>query len=425
MNGPVDTFNEGAGSQDRNSALVKTAWDKYRSGDPQGALALLHDALKLNPESLPLHLELAKMYDSQLNSEKTIEHCAKAVKLSPNHSLAFALMGAAYTRRRQGDKAVSLLLKALAEDADNEYAYELLGRLTLDALLSLGDNLRQFFAASISVFGGPTVGVGQLQSGIQYYERGCKENWQYLRVYYRMGMLYYHADNPKGLGERIATAARSGYQPAQEWFRELNPSGQIEAFMDRCLNWAQKEEPETRDAFSIPVVAAASILGSGRGTEEHVLLAEKLMLMYPDLDMPYYWLSHHYLLRKDFQRARDVLNQGLERSKRKRNLCNEYGFLEEEAGCLAEAVQWWLRGAVIQLTCGMPSSYEPFMSLGYVAHLCGEKALSRRLLAIADSVRNIRLDEKGEQHMIHIYRAADPETIAVAMRAFGERYCKA
>jgi tetratricopeptide (TPR) repeat protein len=221
MNEPKDLSIEGTGYESIDSDLLKRVWDQCRNGDHESALVALHSALKQSPKSVPLHLELAKVYNDEQKSEKTIEYCAKALRIDPNNSLACAFMGAAYTRRRQWDKAVSFLLRALALEDGSEYAYELLGRLVLEATLSVIERFPNYHPDSeISVFGGPSVRIRDLQEGIQYYQNGCTEKWQFLRVYYRLGMLYYHADKPEALHDRILAAAKGGYGPAQEWLKE-------------------------------------------------------------------------------------------------------------------------------------------------------------------------------------------------------------
>jgi tetratricopeptide (TPR) repeat protein len=177
---------------------------------------------------VPLHLELAKVYDDAQKSEKTIEYCSRALRIDSENSLAYALLGSAYTRRSQWDKAVSSLSKALTLDPASEYAYELLGRLVLEAVLNVPSHALQ---AALNdpvtrVHYGPIVIRPELRVGIEYYQKGCTEKWQYLRVYYRMGMLYYHADKPEALQDRIRAAAKSGYGPAQEWMQELDASPQ-------------------------------------------------------------------------------------------------------------------------------------------------------------------------------------------------------
>ncbi|MBN2020254.1 MAG: tetratricopeptide repeat protein [Sedimentisphaerales bacterium] len=224
MNEGINRPDEEGEVESANSDLIKTIWEQCRNGQYESALATLHKALKQSPKSLQLHLELAKVYDDQKNSEKTIEYCAKALKIAPANSMACALMGSAYTRRHQLGKAVSSLLKALTLDPDNEYSYELLGRLALTATMSVVERTPEYIGASISVFGGPTVEIHRIQPAIQYYQQGCTEKWQYLRAYFRFGMMYYHADNPEKLHERIAATAQRGYGPAQEWLKEISES---------------------------------------------------------------------------------------------------------------------------------------------------------------------------------------------------------
>ena len=221
---PVDLSVKGAVHQPVDPDLVETVWEQCRRGDHEAALLALHNALKRGSDSVPLYLELASVYDDAQNSEKTIEFCARALRIDSENSRACELMGSAYTRRGQWDKAVSSLIKSLTLAPASERAYELLGRLVLEAVLSVPSSDLQAALDNpiVRVHCGPIVIRPELRAGIEYYQKGCTGKRQYLRVYYRMGMLYYHADKPEALHDRIRAAAKGGYGPAHEWVQELD-----------------------------------------------------------------------------------------------------------------------------------------------------------------------------------------------------------
>jgi tetratricopeptide (TPR) repeat protein len=210
---------QSADAQDEGE-VIKIAWEEYRSGHHESGLGLLKKGLVRSPASVPLHLELARMYQELANPNKIIEYCAKALKIDPQNSMACALMGYAYIARRQTDKAVPLLRKAIQLDPNNTYAYEDLGRIVLAGTMSVVDMNPNYLNASISFTGDAPVEVRLLEDGIKYRQRGCKNNWDWLCAYYRMGVLYYYAGHPVKVRACINAAAGRGYEPAKEWQKE-------------------------------------------------------------------------------------------------------------------------------------------------------------------------------------------------------------
>jgi tetratricopeptide (TPR) repeat protein len=223
MNEQTNQYNKAVSSDSTESSVIKAAWDFCSLKNHADALSILQEAVKGNPKSFALHIALAGIYDDKQESEKTIEYSSKALRIDPNNSLAHTLLGKAFTRRNQWDKAVSSLNKAITLDLDNQYAYELLGRLVLEVVLNIPPNaLEATLQDPVSCINyGPIKVSRELRPAIEYYQRGCKEKWQYLRVYYRMGMFYFHSENKEKLKEQIKVAANKDYGPAQEWIQEM------------------------------------------------------------------------------------------------------------------------------------------------------------------------------------------------------------
>ncbi|MFC1806217.1 hypothetical protein ACFL09_04465 [Planctomycetota bacterium] len=195
-----------------------------------------------------------------------------------------------------------------------------------------------------------------------------------------------------------------------------------QVYVDQCLHWGGQESRESRDGFAMQDVRQASVLGSGHGTDKDVQLAWTLIAKYPDLDMPYYWLSHHCALRSNLGEARDILDKGLATCKRKRLLCVEYAWVECEAGRLLPAVKWWLRSAVLEVVSGRPISYEPFMYLAYLAAMCGLPGVAERLFAATDAVRSCRLSADGEHQLRRLLHDCYVPTIATVLDRFAQEY---
>ena len=193
-------------------------------------------------------------------------------------------------------------------------------------------------------------------------------------------------------------------------------------YVDECLASGLEESYEPRDASSMEDVKPARILGSGFGGDKDVLLAQDLICKYPDFDMPYYWLSHHYLLRKDLMEARAVLDEGIQRCRRKRNLCYEYGCVEKEAGRLPDAVKWWTRDAVLQLSSETWDGYGAFMYLGYVAQCCGLRHEATEPFQVTDAIRSIRLNSEGQQRIHEMVQTTDTGAIVAVINSLLKEY---
>lgn len=174
----------------------------------------------------------------------------------------------------------------------------------------------------------------------------------------------------------------------------------------------------------MPDVEPAHFLGSGRADQEMVRLGHDLISKYPDLDMPYYWLSHHYLLKGDPATARTLLDQGLRLCNRKINLCCEYGVVEYEAGNMSEAVKWWTREVVLQITSGVFDSYSGFLYLGYVAGSCGLSGESELLFRVTDAIKSLRLNDSGQQKLHLMVRNADSRLLAAVIKLLVATYKK-
>lgn len=261
MNRDPGELSEARVPQSGIAVLIKNAWAQQSTGDTAGALALLRDALRQSPESVPLHLEIAKMYEATGNPNKTIEYCAKALKRDCSNPTAYTLMGNAYFIRRQSYKAVPLLRKALDVDPSYTLAYVSLGNAVWDDVMAVG-------AGAISFGDDEAVDIAVLEEAIAYRRRGCETKWQWLRAYYRMGMLYYYAGDLDMLHQRLTSAAEDGYQPAQEWLEEIKAAATQQSSAE-MLHFDLRDDKERK-------IERDAIAGISLG-EEYDLLVKELI----------------------------------------------------------------------------------------------------------------------------------------------------
>ena len=79
-------------------ALYDQAIDKRDSGDKAGAIELLEQALKVNPNFSLGHGLIAKLYVDLGEAEKAIEHAKKVVELEPDDTFSYTALSVIYVK---------------------------------------------------------------------------------------------------------------------------------------------------------------------------------------------------------------------------------------------------------------------------------------------------------------------------------------
>jgi hypothetical protein len=121
----------------------------------------------------------------------------------------------------------------------------------------------------------------------------------------------------------------------------------VGGYVQRCLEPAFVEAKERRDFQSDP--SFRSVLDPLHSDDTTAAReAEKLAARFPDLDLAYSWWGDALMSLGEFDRAREVLRRGLERSRRKFMLCTSLGEVEWRAGNLPEAVYSWAQAVHCQ-----------------------------------------------------------------------------
>ncbi|MCL5110397.1 MAG: tetratricopeptide repeat protein [Chloroflexi bacterium] len=166
---------------------------------------------------------------------------------------------------------------------------------------------------------------------------------------------------------------------------------------------------------------AEAALGSVIVGEAQAQLARSYLAKYPELDFTYCRLGRHYLASGQFERAREVLDQGLAACPRRRRLCLQYAALEYEAGRLAAAVAWWLRSAERQLAVERIDGPEAFTHLAYTAMLLGHPQQAQQLLAFADRSHVFRLSEQAKEEMQTLAKNLDRKKVGQSIAALARQ----
>lgn len=204
----------------------------------------------------------------------------------------------------------------------------------------------------------------------------------------------------------IPASAPAQAEPARQCLPGALPSG-----------WEAVEDAgEATDNAGL----AAILAGSGAG-DANLTLARHLIALNPADDRAYCWLARLYLLREQFDEARRALAEGLANCRRRRRLCQTYGWLELEAGRLNEAVDWWLRSAKLQLSVRRLDAPESLLYLAHLAALYGLAELADRLFALSDSTQRPRISESGKEELRTLAAKADRRPIVEGIGALGCR----
>lgn len=158
--------------------------------------------------------------------------------------------------------------------------------------------------------------------------------------------------------------------------------------MDSCFTIDFQEFTDTRQWADIPAAAAIPPAANGSDQAQAVALAKALQTSHPDFYFSYYWLAslaceRGYCTTPRYDDARSILNEGLRRSNRKTELCLKRADIEWAARDLPEAIIWWIRHAILQVSTGA-KDHTAFLYLSYVAAAVGLPDQSGRFLQRVD-----------------------------------------
>ena len=144
-----------------------------------------------------------------------------------------------------------------------------------------------------------------------------------------------------------------------------------DSYVDACFQIEFQEFYEDRDWFGIPEAKVIPEAGNAGSIEEALCLAKALRDKYPDFYFSYYWFAILYCKQGHYEDARNSLIKGLHLVKSKYHLCEKMGDIERELVNLQEAVKWWIKSIVIQVSTEKIDNYNSFLYLSYVAEKFG------------------------------------------------------
>lgn len=203
------------------------------------------------------------------------------------------------------------------------------------------------------------------------------------------------------------------------------PEAGEDAYYEKCLNAQFKEEDEPRTWRSDP--AFRRVLDPLNAGDYKTVCAESdnLLGAYRDFHLIYGWWATALLRMGFHEKARDVLRQGLEKSRRKFFLCKVFGEVEWKSGNLQEALYWWAQALHNQETLENRGNDESaYLYLHYVAQGMGQPEIASAFLARVDRMRpgQIRLVESDASGLCGLARDARSASAEKVLQKLRDRY---
>ncbi len=197
-----------------------------------------------------------------------------------------------------------------------------------------------------------------------------------------------------------------------------------DAYVDACFHIEFQEFDDGRDWFEMPEAKAMTEAGNAGRVEEAIRHAEVLRDKYPDFYFSYHWFAVLYRKQGRYDDARKALGDGLRLSKSKYYLCQMYGDTEWELDNLPEAVKWWIKSIVVQVSTENLDDFVSFLHLSYVAEQLGLGSACSRLRQFVDRIRigQIRLNGDAANKLYAATRRQGTESMKRAIDLLDREY---
>jgi hypothetical protein len=204
-----------------------------------------------------------------------------------------------------------------------------------------------------------------------------------------------------------------GAQPTS--VRRLGQTG--DRYVDRCFEcqWSELDEPRLWSS-DLELKAVANLANDGQDSEALARLA-KLWESYRDHDFVYGWKARILVRQGQRNDAIKLLDEGISRCRTKFTLCANRAEIEYNSGDLSEAVVWWIRSAVSQVSLqGRPLLDSPFLHLAYIAGAFHDDASKDQLFRAVDRLTKWgRLNDSAVNRVNSLVAAKGSKSMVVAI----------
>ena len=159
------------------------ALDLAGMGRIEEALRMMERAQELDPLSLIINLNVARVLYFARDYDRAIEQCLKAIEMYPDFALALRRLGQAYSQQQRYEEAIEAFLKAIAtSDNDSEtmaalgHTYAVSDRRAeaermLDELIEMS---KRVYVSPYSIARVHT-GLGNTEQALEWLEKACEQ----------------------------------------------------------------------------------------------------------------------------------------------------------------------------------------------------------------------------------------------------------
>lgn len=200
---------------------------------------------------------------------------------------------------------------------------------------------------------------------------------------------------------------------------QLKPTG--DPYVDACFSIEFEELDDPRGFHDLDQFEQVSALSKEKRFSEALSIIDFVWTEHSDFDLVYAWKASLLRGMGDFDRAREVLLEGLKKAKAKYGLCDELGTTEFKSGTLRNAVKWWIRSCAAQLTIKKINAFTPLLYLAYIAKALGDESQFSILMKEIPH-GPIELTADGQHAVTSRVQAEGDESILRAIRYLSENF---
>jgi len=200
------------------------------------------------------------------------------------------------------------------------------------------------------------------------------------------------------------------------------PPPTSDPFVDSCFQLDFEELEEPRNWRQMEDLANIPPLATGGRYQEALTIIEEGLARYPDYDFLYGWRGFIQAKLGRREEERKTYLEGIRKSRSKISLCDHLGQWEFDHRHLAEAVRWWIRACVIQLSQDKLEYAHPFLLLAYIAKGLGLPACQSALFKQCDQIDYVRLNAAGESQCSRLVSSQGEASIKRAIALLCEFY---
>ncbi|MCI0422983.1 MAG: hypothetical protein L0312_27790 [Acidobacteria bacterium] len=232
-------------------------------------------------------------------------------------------------------------------------------------------------------------------------------------------------DSGSGLTPPTATdeAKYAPQDSSSGWTPSISPpAATAEAeYVRRCLAQEFHDEVEARTFRSDP--AFSNVLTPFNSQQYDLAIQEtrKLLPRYADFDLVYKWLGSAHRATEQLEPSRQILHEGLGKSKRKCMLLTDLGETEWLMGNV-ESGLYWLAQALHCLASN-PIEHNAYLLLSYLAKGIAMQKEADLFLARVDRMRagQIRLNAAHAERLMNLCRQGRTEPMRKVIRELADK----